>query len=855
MSNEEGSIGGITAAKIAESRIEDLKIQEERLKKEKEIAAASLDHLTVMQKQLEIDRFRNSQLIGALESLKSQEGVFEQLLADGEALEKTVGKLAEGFNLSLQQQQELKDAILQGKDALEEVIQKQREYRAQQDITKQFSQDIERSVSNMAQKMGIASKFSKTTAGGIFEMGKAFVTGNIPENMDALVGGLTKMLNPINIAASLLDIMINKVLELNKAAIELNIATGYANDFQTEMTNLTAETIKFGVSMKDSNAALSSVVKTVSGINLRSKQFRDELSKSAALMTKLGVTTETTAKNQQFLDKTFRMGGPEISSTLEDIAMSAEAIGISAQEMSSNFVAAMGYLTSFGKEGIRMFKEIQLEASKTGLAVDKLLGITKTFDEFSSGAKKAAELNAVLGTSLSSIALMTMDPEQRLKALKEQLQNATGGVDSMTHAQKLYLSNSLGMNIAEMTALLGEETEEMARAREAKEAQAEIEERLADAATKLLPFMDRMSMAFEKLASNKKLMNNLAFAIESVVNAIVFMIENIEGLLFVGAGLMLWTSKMSLRSLYLGFSYGRATGQLSLHALATKAAAVGTKLLSFVTGILTFNMSSLAFVTNLTMGKLMLLVGVLYLIIRAATKPNSPPLYLIFGVIAVSVFFLGRALDAMGPKAILAAFVLALLAGAVSLIFYGISAVIESITSLVTVLLGSLDVLPMLALNMYLLGSAFLFLGYSAMVGSLGIFMGIGALTIMLALFKLTGTSMKDMFGAGDEIMKIGTGILNLGNGLTALKSAISEIKNSIGSEGLFAASIEGNSSSIVMGEGVHVAKLFKNNKVTVDVKMPEIAMPKINVKVYIGEKELEQIITPIVESRQGQAQ
>jgi len=57
------------------------------------------------------------------------------------------------------------------------------------------------------------------------------------------------------------------------------------------------------------------------------------------------------------------------------------------------------------------------------------------------------------------------------------------------------------------------------------------------------------------------------------------------------------------------------------------------------------------------------------------------------------------------------------------------------------------------------------------------------------------------------------------------------------------------------MGEGVHVAKLFKNNKVTVDVKMPEIAMPKINVKVYIGEKELEQIITPIVESRQGQAQ
>ena len=45
------------------------------------------------------------------------------------------------------------------------------------------------------------------------------------------------------------------------------------------------------------------------------------------------------------------------------------------------------------------------------------------------------------------------------------------------------------------------------------------------------------------------------------------------------------------------------------------------------------------------------------------------------------------------------------------------------------------------------------------------------------------------------------------------------------------------------MGQGTAVAKLFKNSKIEVDVKMPEISMPKIEVKVFIGSEELKKII------------
>ena len=197
----------------------------------------------------------------------------------------------------------------------------------------------------------------------------------------------------------------------------------------------------------------------------------------------------------------------------------------------------------------------------------------------------------------------------------------------------------------------------------------------------------------------------------------------------------------------------------------------------------------------------------------------------------------------MSPKAIIAALSLAVLAGAISMVFYGMSAFVDSLSGLFTTMSSSAETIPVMALGILSLGAAFLFLGYAASFSALGIFTGLGALTAMLLLFKLTGTSMATLFGAGDEIMKIGTGIEKFSQGLNNIKSAVAEIKSSIGDKGLFAGSISGDTSSIIMGEGVAVAKLFKNNKIEVDVNMPEIAMPKIDVKVYIGSEELKNIV------------
>ena len=139
------------------------------------------------------------------------------------------------------------------------------------------------------------------------------------------------------------------------------------------------------------------------------------------------------------------MTDTESTMMMESMAAKASDLGLTAEEMGTEFNSAMGYLSSFGKEGIKAFEDLAAQAGTTGLAISKMLDMTKSFDKFSDGAKKAATLNSVLGTSLSSMALMTMNPAQRMTELRNQINAATGGVKNMTQAQKLFTARSNGI--------------------------------------------------------------------------------------------------------------------------------------------------------------------------------------------------------------------------------------------------------------------------------------------------------------------------------------------------------------------------------------------------------------------------
>ena len=837
--------GSFDPAAVAQAALENIKIQEKKFKLEKQIAEVVGNNLEAAKQQLEIERIRYGAAITALEEQKDK---IAAAIAEGAKLQETIANTLENIELSVDQQAEMTKLMSDQNTTLDDVIAKIEEFRSKQEVTKDFTRDIASGTGTLARNMGIAANFSKTTAGKFVEMGQKFFNSDRAASGRAIAGAIDSMVNPMSLVASILDTAGKKMLEFNKAAIELKVATGFSNDFQREMTAVAHETSALGITIEKSNAAFAEITKSIKGVNLLGPDVRKTLGNAAAELTKIGVSAGTSAKGFNLLMKSFSMQAGAARKTFEGVVALGEDIGLTAEEMGTQFNSSMGYLTSFGKEGVQAFKDLAAQAGVTGVAIESLLNMTKAFDKFGEGAKKAATLNAVLGTSLSSMALMTMNPAERMKELRKQLKLVTNDGKNMTQAQKLFAKEAMGYaSVAEMMADIQASPAQLAARAKAAEKQANIQKRMENAMSKLVPLADQLSMAFEKIATNKGLINVMSM----LITALSFVAQNFEAALFVAGTLSTVYGVLVARTAFLTMKKiadGNATMMTNMYdsiriALKLKEVDVTTKA----------GAAQMAYGRALlfTGGKLILFIGLVYLLYKAFTKKGSPMFYMMPLFIAGGVFLMARAFDTMGPMAILAAVALAILAAGIALVFYGMSALVESINGLFATMSESADTIPAVVIGIFGLATAFLFLGYAASLSSMGIFAGLGALTAMLLLFKLTGTSMATLFGAGDEIMKIGTGIEKFGQGLNNIRSAVGEIKSTLGSKGLFAGSVSGDSTSMIMGDGVAVAKLFKNSKIEVDVKMPEISIPKVDVKVFIGNEELRDIIRKEVSRNQ----
>jgi len=86
--------------------------------------------------------------------------------------------------------------------------------------------------------------------------------------------------------------------------------------------------------------------------------------------------------------------------------------------------------------------------------------------------------------------------------------------------------------------------------------------------------------------------------------------------------------------------------------------------------------------------------------------------------------------------------------------------------------------------------------------------------------------------------------------GFNEIKSAVMELSN-IKMDGFLAMHTDGSSSSFVMGSD-GLIKSISEGKLIVDVKMPEMKLPEVLVKVFIGDRELKGIIKTEVQAQVG---
>ena len=338
--------------------------------------------------------------------------------------------------------------------------------------------------------------------------------------------------------------------------------------------------------------------------------------------------------------KSLKMTDIEATHMTSRLAKNAGAVGVSSSKMAEDFQASFGYLSMYGDRSVEVFEDLAAQAANAGIEIAKMLEITKAFDKFSSGAEKAARMNAVFGTNISAMALMTMDAGQRMEYLTEQVQNSVGSLEALSQAQKLSLTESMGFgNVAEMMAALGANTKEAHDMRAKMESQGNIEQDMANALEHLLPVGEQITAMFNELAANKEVIEGITEVIQYLASAFKAIASYPKTAALALTGLFIAMKTFTLyRALYIAAIAG---------GIPVETAG------SFSTALLGQSFKKL-------MIPLLIATAALGILFALMHETHSPANYLIAGVMAIGVFFLAKALKGMTGPAMLGALAWAL---------------------------------------------------------------------------------------------------------------------------------------------------------------------------------------------------
>jgi hypothetical protein len=125
----------------------------------------------------------------------------------------------------------------------------------------------------------------------------------------------------------------------------------------------------------------------------------------------------------------------------------AASIGGSATVLSKDFLDARGSVASFGRQGMEVFQRTAMMATRFGLETKKILDSMKGFDTFDAASGKVNQLNAMLGTSISSYeVMMEQDPSRRLELFRNNLRDSGAEWENMSRLERMALAQALNLS-------------------------------------------------------------------------------------------------------------------------------------------------------------------------------------------------------------------------------------------------------------------------------------------------------------------------------------------------------------------------------------------------------------------------
>ena len=279
------------------------------------------------------------------------------------------------------------------------------------------------------------------------------------QNPLAAFAGIGKSIQQINSDAAFGAIAFNSLqlaLAQDQAAVSFNIATSQAGTFTSQIAATERELFNFGISSDDVGKSFQSLFNNFTNFTELLPSQQMEVAKTTAVLQKFGVSNETTAQNIQLATNALGMGTTAAVELQRELLVFAQELGVSGQQIASDFQQFGPQIAALGSEGVDAFKALAAQAKSTGLELQALVTLTDQFNKFDTAAQSVGKLNALLGGPfLNTLELVNeTNPARRMELLKDALDDAGASFDSMDFFQRKALASAMGLNEAQLAMLM-----------------------------------------------------------------------------------------------------------------------------------------------------------------------------------------------------------------------------------------------------------------------------------------------------------------------------------------------------------------------------------------------------------------
>ena len=424
-----------------------------------------------------------------------------QIAADAVELQK---KEIEILKIQAKTSDEAAEALVNAKNALEGL----------EKASKKAAGAQKRFGDSLFETMGFTTDMENRQKGLIETMRESDnIVGDLSESFKelkdsgALTEGIMRGVDDI-----LLGLAVNafKLALANDTALaSFNKATGTGGQYEEQLKALYRENNQLSVSMEDNANAFGALFNNMSQFSTFSADMQNNLTEQAALLEKVGVANDDYAKSIEISTKMLGMSTEAGMEATNELVAMAKEMGRAPGELVSEFNAAGPALAKFGDQGVDVFKDLAAAAKATGLETGRLLEITGKFDTFEDAASSVGSLNAILGGDyLNSMEMIsTTDPTERLRMMRDAVNEAGLSFDSMGYYERIALQEAMGLkDVGELAMMMSGDIDQFAAstqvsAEELME-QKEAAEAAQDVQQKLMAILAENSEVFLSLAES-----------------------------------------------------------------------------------------------------------------------------------------------------------------------------------------------------------------------------------------------------------------------------------------------------------------------------------------------------------------